>query len=248
MSEERDPFAAVRNTYDELWVYDPRWVGGELSQEEILRLFQVAGAAWMHDGDPGKPHAELTSGKCSNGFFNCQLVLEIPNLCEILARELARNILKVIRGPWNWGEFWVIGSPYAAITFSYEVAKRLSAVHGFAEKDPADPTGKRMVWRRRTIPRGSKVLQIEELITTSGTFREVRRAIQEGNEEPVDFYPVVGTLVHRPPKLPADYGDVKVVALVEKEVWAVDPPCDLCKAGSRRYRPKTHWKELTGKG
>jgi len=77
---------------------------------------------------------------------------------------------------------------------------------------------------------------------------EVRRAVEEGNGEPVHFLPIVGALVHRPPRLPADYGDRKVIAVIEKEIWAVDPKdCPLCKAGSPRYRPKTHWAELTGK-
>lgn len=214
-----------------------------LTKEEILNLFTLCDAVWLHDGDPKKPHAELTSGMCSNGFFDCLRVLEYPNLCKILARQLVWALKEQgIEKP-----DWVIGSPYAAITFSYEVAKSFGAIHGFCEKDPTDL--KKMLWKRRTIPQGSKVLQIEELITTAGTMNAVRKAIEEGNSEPVEILPIVGALVHRPPKLPVDYGDRKVVALIEKEVWAVDPAeCPLCKAGSVRYRPKTHWKELTGKG
>lgn len=212
----------------------------------ILGWFDLCDAAWIHDGDPKKPHAELTSGLCSNGYFDCPRVLKYPNLNEILAKQLVRRLNE------NGLEKvdWVVGSAYAAITFSYEVARVLGAIHGFVEKDPADPSGKRMTWRRMVIPAGSKVLQIEDLIATSGTLREVRRAIEEGQgQEQVEFFPIIGTLVHRPPKLPADYGEKKVVALIEKEIWAVDPSeCPLCKAGSVRYRPKTNWAELTGKG
>lgn len=219
------------------------------SSETILNWFELCDAAWIHDGDPKKPHAELTSGLCSNGFFDCMRVLKYPNLAEILGWQLAwklsghsQDIAKAAVAD------WVIGSPYAAITFSYEVAKALKATHGFTEKDPVDPKGKKMLWARMKISAGAKVLQIEELITTSGTMTEVRRAVEEGNGEPVNFLPIVGALVHRPPKLPADYGDRKVVALIEKEIWAVEQKdCPLCKAGSPRYRPKTHWAELTGK-
>ena len=218
--------------------------GRTVSDEEILKWFDLCDAAWVHDGDPKKPHAELTSGMCSNGFFDCMRVLKYPYLAEILAKQLVRKLE-------DWGKIrpdWVIGSAYAAITFSYEVAKALGAIHGFVEKDPSDPKGKKMLWARMKIPAGANVLQVEELITTSGTFKEVQRAVEEGNGEPVNFPPVVGVLVHRPPKLPADYGDRKVIAVIEKEIWAVDPKdCPLCKAGSLRYRPKTHWKELTGK-
>ena len=218
-----------------------------LSQEIILSWFEACDAVWLHNGDPTKPHAELTSGMCSNGFFDCLRVLCHPNLNEILAYELAKRMVKEGLADFERVD-WVIGSPYAAITFSYEVAKALDATHMFCEKDPADPKGKKMLWKRLTIPESATVLQIEELITTSGTMQEVRRAIKEGNEYPVNFLPVVGTLAHRPPKLPVDYGEQQVVALVEKEIWAVPPEeCPLCKAGSVRYRPKTHWRELTGK-
>jgi len=115
-------------------------------------------------------------------------------------------------------------------------------------RDPNDPKKTIQVWQRLTIPKGANVLQIEELITTSGTFREVYQAVNTGNSEIVNFHPIVGALIHRPPKLPAVYGDRRIFALIEKEVWAVEQQdCPLCKAGSIRYRPKTHWKELTGK-
>ncbi len=213
------------------------------TERDILDMFEMCDAVWLHDGDPRKPHAELTSGLCSNGFFDCMRVLKFPNLSEILASALVEKIAD-IHSPADW----VVGSSYAAITFSYQVASFLSAVHGFVEKDPTD--AKKMVWPRLQIPRGSSVLQVEELITTFGTVNAVRQAIEEGNGEPVNFLPVVGTIVHRPPKLPANYGDRRVVALIEKEVWAVEQKdCPLCKAGSLRYRPKikAHWAELTGK-
>lgn len=218
-----------------------------MNQEEIINLFRDHDASWVHDGDPKKPHAELSSGLCSNGYFDCPRVLCRPDIAQNLAWQLAA-LLEEKQGIGFGSVDWVIGSAYAAITFSYELAHILGAIHGFVEKDPSDPSGKKMLWRRMTIPRGARVFQIEELITTSSTFREVKRAVVEGNAEPVNFLPVIGALVHRPPQLPADYGDVSVVALVEREVWAVKPDnCPLCKAGSPRYRPKSHWAELTGK-
>lgn len=226
--------------------YAPRaFKGRDLSSVEILEWFDVLDAGWMHSGDPKDPHAELSSGKCSNGFFDCMRVLCWPNLCEILACQLVKKLRA--EGAINEAD-WVIGSSYAAITFSYEVAKVLRAIHGFTEKDPINPERKGMLWRRMTVPEGANVLQMEELVTTSRTFKEVRRAIEDGNSEPVNFLPVVGALVHRPSKLPADYDDRKVIALIEKEVWAVEPSeCLLCKAGSKRVRPKLNWAELTGK-
>ncbi len=232
--------------------YPPRAFNDRtLSPEEILEWFDVLDAGWMHSGNPKDPHAELSYGKCSNGFFDCMRVLCYPNLRRILAHQLVRKLKD--QGLTNDDVDWVIGSPYAAITFSGDVAYGfLKAIHGFTEKDPliipTDPKRKGMLWQRMTIPKGANVLQVEELITSSGTFKEVRRAVEKGNSDPVNFIPTVGVLVHRPSKLPADYGDRKVVALVEKEVWAVEPSeCSLCKAGSKRLKPKANWEELTGK-
>src|SRR3989338_5360575 len=94
-----------------------------LSQEEILDLFELCDAVWFHDGDPEKPHTELISGMCSNGYFDCQRVLRYPNLAEILASQLIKLLEDKIEKP-----DWVIGSAYAAITFSYEIAKLLQAI------------------------------------------------------------------------------------------------------------------------
>ncbi len=234
---------------EEITKFNPRDFDDKvLTEGEILRWFNICNAFWMHDGDVKKPHAELTSGMCSNGYVNCPEFLKYPNLNEIAALQLVRLLRE--RGVEKVD--WVIGSPYSDITFSYEVAKAFGAIHGFTEKDPEDPKGRKMLWRRMAIPSGANILQIEELTTTSGTFKEVRRAVIKGNPEPINFLEIVGILFHRPPKLPVTYkidGEkIAVVAIIEKEMWAVEPSrCPLCKAGSPRYKPKSHWKELTGK-
>lgn len=217
-----------------------------ISEEEILDWLDCCEAIWLHNGDNTRPHAELSSGLCSNGFFDLRRVLKHPNLCEILACQLVK---KLEREEGIMGVDWVIGSPYSAITISHEVARQIGAMHGFCEKDPSDPQGKRMVWRGEIIPSGSKILQAEELVTTSATFKEIRRALTEAHCRSLsnEFLPVVGALVHRPPKLTSHYENVEVISLIEKEVWAVDPSqCHLCKAGSRRLRPRANWQELTG--
>jgi len=216
-----------------------------LTAEQILQWFDLCDASWVHDGDSNKPHAELTSGKCSNGFFDCLRVLKYVNLSDILANQLALRIREVI-GPIQVD--WVIGSPMAGITFAHDVARVIGApISAFVEKDLSDPD--KMLWKRLAIPEGKNVLQIEELITTSKTTNAVQAAINESNPNPVNWLPVIGVLVHRPPKLPvSEYGGRQVIPVIEREVWAVSPEdCPLCKAGSVRYRPKTHWRELTGK-
>jgi len=229
---------------------DPKWYDDRvLTAEEILKWFELYDAVWVYDStDPKAPHVELTSGKCSNGFFDCMRVLRNPKLCEILACQLVRKLKEAGIEKVDW----VIGSPYAAITFSYEIAKGFNAIHAFTEKDPKiiptdSPRKKRMLWQKMQIPKDVVVLQAEELITTSSTVKEVRRAVEQGNYEPVNWLSIVGTLVHRPPKLPVSYDGIKIVSLVETEVWAVEQKdCPLCEIGSPRYRPRENWKKLTG--
>jgi orotate phosphoribosyltransferase len=219
----------------------------DLSTQEILSFFRQEDAFWLYPGNPRPeiPHAKLTTGKCSNGFFDCMRVLCYPRLAEILGRQLGRNLKQQgIRDV-----DYVLGSPYAAITFSHEVAKALGAISSFCTKDPSDPKGKRMLWGRMQIPEGSRILQIEELITTSFTFREMRRAVEADNQYPVEFYDTVGALVHRPEKLPADYDGRNVLALVEVEIQNFDPgkaTCPYCATGSEPTRPKENWSKFIG--
>ena len=221
---------------------NPRDFEGKiLPQSRLIKWLQSCDAFWIHDGDPKKPHAQLTSGLCSNGFFDLTRVLCYPNINEILARQ----IIGLLQSEGIRRVDWVVGSAYAGITLSYQVARILRVCHGFVEKDPNDPEGKKMVWHRLTIPAGAKVLQVDEVITTLGTILEQRRAIEEGNKETVNFLSFVGSILHRPPQLPVDYGAIRVVAPIEVEVWAKKPKdCPLCQVGSKRLRPKTHWQEL----
>ena len=211
-----------------------------LESDWIYSCFKAAGAGWVHSGNPKDPHAELVSGNCSTVYFDVPRVLKYPNLAEIFGRQLGKKL----RGQGIRSD-WVVSSAYAAITFGHEVAKEIGATFQNVEKDPSDPAHKKMIWRRMSIPEGVTVLQIEELITTKSTTDEVRRAVEEGNEFKVNFLDVVGALIHRPPKLPVNY---HIVSLLEMEAPAWKPDsCPLCAAGSQRFWPKTHWKELTGK-
>ncbi|MFA5887000.1 MAG: hypothetical protein WC863_04500 [Patescibacteria group bacterium] len=228
----------------------PGFAGGlYIDPLEILSWFGTCEAYWGHSGDPKDPHAELTTGMCSNAFFDCLRVLEYLNLSEILADQLAQKIRQTIS---DQPIDWVIASPMAGITFGHDVARALGATRMFfTEKDPADKD--KMLWVRRTIPAGETVLQIEELITTSKTTNAVQLAVDEGNKEPVNWIPLVGALVYRPKHLMPRInmcGERQVISLIAKEVWAVDQKeCPLCAAGSLRYKPKKdkNWDILTGK-
>ncbi len=217
----------------------------KLSKDQINNIVKRLNAGWIHDGNPENPHAVLTSGLCSNAYFNVSRIASNPIAMEGLAYNLMRKILPRIGGE----DIVVVGSAYAGIIPSYMVALHLGASHVYTEKGPKGE----MVWTGRfSIPEDAYVLQIEDLITTFKTTEAVRRTIIAGNKNPVKFCPFVGTIVHRPAKLPVEYffdGEkIEIISLIEKEVWAVpQEECPLCKQGSKRVKPKEHWSELTNK-
>lgn len=228
---------------EELLALDPNEFHDiEIPKEEILRWFELCDAAWYHSGNPEDSHAELTSGYCSNGFFDTLRVLKYVNISEILANQMARKIREEIG---NQKIDWVIGSPMAGITFAHDVARALGAQSNmFVEKDPLNP-GK-MLWNRMSIPEGANVLQVEELTTTAKTLGAVKEAVDFGNPYPVNWIPTIGILVHRPPIATKYYGKREVISLIEKIIWAVpQSECPLCEAKSKRYKLKTNWSKLT---
>lgn len=210
--------------------------------EDILEWFRLLEAGWVHSGDPKKPHAKLASGKCSTGFFLCKRVLKFGNLREILAACIIRKLgLIDVDG--------VFGAPYSSITLAADVARLLGVPNYIVEKGPKDAKGKdTMVFKDDDpIPEGSELLQVEELITTSGSCDAAKQAIITGNPFRVEFAPFIGVLVHRPPEIVRALPDGrKIEAVVERKVDAWDPAdCPWCKQGSLALLPKTNWAELT---
>lgn len=229
---------------------DPKEFQGKiLSPGTFLDWLKAADAMWMYQGrpSPSSPHAELTSGLCSDGFVDVTRLLCHPNVSEILAQNLARDVRRALsKAELSPKVDWVVSSAYAAITFGHDVARELGAQFGYAEKDGEDPGRKKMLWRRLELPSDAIVLQVEELITTMGTAEAVRRAVEEGNVAQVDFLPLVATFVHRPQDLRAPETN-GIVSLVDLEIRTYSPEdCPMCAADSVRLRPKSNWGALTG--
>lgn len=206
--------------------------------KQLGQMLEEREAFWMHSGDEKAPHAELHSGKCSNGFVDVLRALRDTAFCFASAYGLARVIRQEYTGPIDW----VIGSDHAGAVFSQNVGFHVGALHDFTEKG-ADKT---QLWKRFKIQEDQVILQIEELMTTAATFQEVRAGIREGNGDPVTFARVAGVLVHRSEVKQIEGTLIVPFAHYDISVW--DPTqCPLCAKGSKRLKPKKNWKELTGK-
>jgi len=212
----------------------------DIPPEEILKWLGLLDAYWQHSGDPKMPHAVLRSGRHSSGFADWMQLLSYPKLCYIVANQLVRKL----RANGLEEVHWVIGSAYAAIDFSKDVAALLGARHGFTEKGEGD----KMLWKRHTIQKGEIVLQADELITTTGTLIRVREGINEGNAvQPVEYASLVGVLHNRSDQ--EEFERARIISVVDKKFreW-VAGQCELCDEGSEPIKePKKNWAKLTGK-
>lgn len=218
---------------------------GKMSEAGVTHILELCEALWLHSGDPKDPHAELTYGKCSNGFVDTLRALRYTNVCDILAYHMAHAIeAKLDEMDYKVGIEWVVGSDHAGAVFSHDVARCFMAQHDFTEK--GGPDGKQQLWKRFAIQPDESVLQVEELMTTSGTLMAVRKGIRDGNPNPVTFVPVVGVLVHRSGVYEFEGAPVVYLAHYDISVWE-PKDCPLCAAGSKRLRPKQNWAELTGR-
>lgn len=215
------------------------------TSEEALEWFKILHAGWVHSGDPQKPHAVLHSGKHSNGFFLCKKVLKYGNLREILAACIINKLRKVGLGKVDG----VFGSPYSSILLAGDVGRLLRVPIYVPEKDPTDPTGKKMIFKPDDpVPEDSVLLQIEELVTTFDSGQATLSAIYGGNFYKVLISPFVGVLVYRPPRIDRVLPDGRIiVSFIEKQIDAWNPPpnCPLCKQGSAAVPPKSNWAYLT---
>ncbi|MGA2418207.1 MAG: hypothetical protein ABSF55_03145 [Candidatus Staskawiczbacteria bacterium] len=211
--------------------------------EDVLEWFKLFRAGWVYPDDPAHAHAILHSGKHSNGFFLCKKVLAYGNLREIIAACMIAELRKAGLGKVDG----VFGSPQSSILLSGDIGRLLGVKTYVLEKDAKDPDGKRMLFKPDDpAPEGSVLLGIEELVTTWSSGGASTEAIVVGNPYPVTFAPLVGVLVHRPPKIVRALPDGRtIVPFIECQVDAWDPAqCPLCAAGSKAVLPKSNWAEL----
>lgn len=214
-------------------------------QAEILHWFHLAGAAWRRsevDLRPGLPHVRLRSGLCTNGYFNCSLLLSYPNVAFVLAREVAEMVYRWLP---EGRVDWVVGSSYAAVAFSNLVALHLGCRHAFTEK-VSDPNRDGQVLRRFSFGPDEIVLDVEELTVTKRTPLQVARAVADAHGHPVKLLPQVGALVFRPPSFNPEPEGPLVVAPVYVRVQSWEPEhCPYCAVGSQVIgEAKDMWPQL----
>lgn len=185
-----------------------------MNQEQVLDLFRRSGA--LLEG-----HFQLSSGRHSDKYFQCALVLADPRRAEQLARAVA---LKLERTP-----DVVIGPALGAVTWAHEVARALGSISFFTER-VAD---KFTLRRGFQLEPGAKVLVVEDVLTTGGTVREVFELVRSHRAEPIG---VAGIVNRSGLENPFESDGLPFACLAEVEVqsWLPDA-CPLC--ASKEHGP-----------
>lgn len=209
-----------------------------------IDAYQRRGALWIHDGNSKRPHALLTSGKHSDGFFNSGIVTEEPSLIINASRDLAGAVAEeIVTGSINY----VVGPALGAIVLAHCTAQALNDARytlqpcksTFTEKDA---TGA-MVLKRTSFQENDMILPVEDVLTTGGS---VERTIEAVTQAGGRVAPVVAVLVNRS-GLTEVKGGRKIVALIDRSMpmWTPEE-CPLCKQGSEALRPKgaENWARL----
>lgn len=194
-------------------------LGTALSKEVILEIFKKYNA--LKEG-----HFLLTSGRHSNRYLQCALVLQNPavaaKLCGQLVKRLPAQEVDVVIGPALGG-----------VTLAYEIARQLGTLALFAERENNVMT----LRRGFSIAKGAKVLVVEDVITTGGSVKETIKVVEDLGGEIVG----VASLVDRSGgKIDLSY---PLSSLLPMEVVSYPAEeCPLCKEGLPLVKPGSRKK------
>ncbi|HWH31864.1 MAG TPA: orotate phosphoribosyltransferase [Egibacteraceae bacterium] len=170
-------------------------------------------------------HFQLSSGKHSDTYLQCQLALQRPDV----ALELGRALAERLRAQ-GAADVDVVASPaLGGILAGFAVASALGVRFVFSERK-GGPDGRAMVFRRgQRVEPGERVLVVEDVVTTGGSAMEVVALCEQAGAK------VAGTaaIVDRSAGLPEEERPpLPPVALltVTAQTWTAQE-CPRCAAG-----------------
>lgn len=217
-----------------------------LGKDWWVEAYQGERAYWLHDGNPNRPHALLTSGRHSNGFFNSREIIQYDELMRAAARDFHQLFIRA-GGDLDDVDF-VVGPQTGATRLAEVICEDFNKFTGgsclWASPAKSEQDGvKSMIFTPLERDRldDVKVLLVEDVMSTGGSVELVAEAVKAAGGE---LLPYVLVLVNRSGLQEVD--GRKVVALIDEPMpmWA-PAECPLCAQGSKAIRPKDNWGRLT---
>ncbi|RIY01336.1 orotate phosphoribosyltransferase [Aureimonas flava] len=127
-----------------------------MQTEDVIEIFRKAGAYL-------EGHFILTSGRRSPVFLQKARVFMHPAYTEVLCRALAEKLRATIDGPIDY----IVGPAVGGLIPSYETSRHLGAPAIYVERENGV-----FRLRRFEIPRGARVVIVEDIVTTGLSIRE----------------------------------------------------------------------------
>ncbi|MCI7238763.1 MAG: orotate phosphoribosyltransferase [Anaerococcus sp.] len=172
-------------------------------------------------------HFLLSSGKHSNRYIQCAKLIEHPEYCEEVAQIIAGKLKEK-----NLLPDLCLGPAMGGVIISYEVARALDTPAIFTER-----VDNVMSLRRGfEIEEGSKVIIVEDVITTGKSSFESVKIVEEAGAEVI----ALTSIVNRSGKDEINGLPVVSATTLDIETWDPDDlPEDLAqipveKPGSRK--------------
>ncbi len=127
-------------------------------------------------------HFVLSSGLHSSKYIQCAKLLSYPHKAQLICKSLAKKIKK------NFKSFDLILAPaMGGIVIGYEIGKLLKKETIFCER----VKGKFTLRRGFNIKKNSKVLIIEDVITTGKSSLECTKLIKKSKAKLVGFASII---------------------------------------------------------
>lgn len=185
-----------------------------MDKEKVLEIFDKTGV--LKEG-----HFILTSGRHSSQYLQCAQIFQYPDYSEQVTAALAQNFSE------DYIDI-VIGPAIGGIILSYEMGRALGIKTLFAERE----NGVMTLRRGFEIPQDSRVLVVEDVVTTGVSVKEVIELVNKVGSEVVG----VGAIVDRS-NGKVDFG-CKFNAVISMEVPSFEKDkCPLCKQGLPAVKP-----------